>query len=239
MKNEIDQNRPAERIDLPYKGVAAIDAIGAGDVEAIERGVAYNDMGQLQAHMGVALGDVDGDGLFDVFITHLTEETHTLWQQGPRGMFRDTTSGAGLANPRWRGTGFGTFLGDFDHDGWLDLAVVNGRVSKASGFAAASSKDYWDAYVERNQLFANDGTGKFRDISLANQSFCAAPRVARGLAAGVLRPEDGALALLVTNVAGPARLYKNIVPDRGHWLLVRALVPCPPNPKVHRDAHGR
>jgi len=58
------------------------------------------------------------------------------------------------------------------------------------------------------------------------------------LAAGVLRPEDGALSLLVTNVAGPARLYKNIVRYRGHWLLVRPAVPCLTNSKAHRDAHG-
>src|SRR5207249_1518666 len=63
--------------------------------EALTRGVAYNGMGQAQANMGVALGDVDGDGLPDLFVTHLTEETHTLWVQGPRGLFRDRTTRAG------------------------------------------------------------------------------------------------------------------------------------------------
>jgi hypothetical protein len=206
--------------------------------EAVPRGAAFNVMGQTQANMGIAVADVDGDGLLDLFVTHLTEETHALWKQGPRGLFRDVTADAGLTKPRWRGTGFGTILGDFNHDGLLDLAVVNGRVSKALDQAPSASKDYWELYVERNQLFAGDGAGKFRDISLANRDFCAPPRVARGLAAGVLRPDDGALSLLVTNVAGPARLYKNIVRDRGHWLLVRPLVPCPANSKVHRDAHG-
>src|SRR5207249_4764591 len=33
--------------------------------EAVVRGVAYNGMGQAQAGMGIAVGDVDGDGLFD------------------------------------------------------------------------------------------------------------------------------------------------------------------------------
>ena len=54
--------------------------------------MAYNAMGQAQAGMGIAIGDVDGDGLFDLFVTHLTEETLTLWQQGPRGLFRDRTA---------------------------------------------------------------------------------------------------------------------------------------------------
>src|SRR6202011_4316809 len=76
--------------------------------EALARGVAYNGLGLPQGHMGVAVGAVKGDGLFDLFVTHLTEESHTLWRQHPRGVFRDRTAAAGLASPRWRGTGFGT-----------------------------------------------------------------------------------------------------------------------------------
>ena len=45
---------------------------------------------------------------------------------------------------------------------------------------------------------------------------------------------DGALDLLVTTVAGPARLYRNVAPDRGHWLLVRAVDPA----LGGRDAYG-
>src|SRR5436309_473236 len=42
--------------------------------EATQRGLAFNEMGDAESNRGVALGDVDGDGLFDLFITHLTEE---------------------------------------------------------------------------------------------------------------------------------------------------------------------
>jgi hypothetical protein len=62
---------------------------GTFQEEAVARGIAYDGMGQAPANMGVALGDVDGDGLFDIFVTHLTKETHTLWSQKPRGRFRD------------------------------------------------------------------------------------------------------------------------------------------------------
>jgi hypothetical protein len=202
--------------------------------EAVVRGLAVNRVGATEANMGIALGDVSGSDLFDVFITHLTAETHTLWVQGPRGRFEDRTSRAGLTRSAWRATGFGTVLGDFNHDGMLDLALVNGRVAKMD---LPPGKDplgpHWSRYAERNQLFANDGLGGFHDISLENPALCGRPNVARGLAYGDVNG-DGALDLLVTTVAGRARLYRNVAPKRGHWLLVRAVDPR----WGGRDAYG-
>jgi hypothetical protein len=200
--------------------------------EAVVRGLAFNGLGQTQANMGIAFGDVVGEGLFDVFVTHLTEETHTLWRQGPRGMFQDRTAAAGLASPRWRGTGFGTVLADFDHDGDLDLAVVNGRIERGPAAEPKTHGPFWSRYAQRNQLFVNVGRGKFRDISADNEPFSQTAAVSRGLACADLNG-DGALDLLVTTIAGPARLYRNVAPKRGHWLLVRAL-----DPALRRDAYG-
>ena len=200
--------------------------------EAIVRGVAYNGMSRAEAGMGVALGDVNGDELLDLFVTHLTEEKNTLWLQGPRGLFRDGTGQSGLSRTRWHGTGFGTVLGDFDHDGHLDLAVGNGRVSRAPVSANPQLGPHWGLYAERNQLFAGDGTGRFRDLSPHNPALCGTPNVARGLACGDI-DGDGALDLLVTTAAGRARLYRNVAPGRGHWLMVRALEPA-----LRRDAYG-
>jgi enediyne biosynthesis protein E4 len=199
--------------------------------EAVSRGIAYTSMGQAYAGMGVAVGDVDNDGLFDAYVTHLTSETNTLWKQGPRGQFRDGTRAAGLASTRWRGTGFGTLLADFDLNGSLDLAVVNGRVLRG-GPASNADLGFWETYAERNQLFANNGTGKFRDLSPANPAFCGGWNVGRGLA-WVDFDDDGAPDLLATNIGGRARLFRNVAANRGHWLKVRVL-----DPKHHRDAYG-
>jgi hypothetical protein len=200
--------------------------------EALQRGIALNVMGATQANMGVALGDVSGDGLFDVLVTHLSDETHTLWKQGPRGTFRDQTAGARLASPRYRGTGFGTVLADFDNDGSLDLAVVNGRVSRGHEVDVPGLEPFWRPYAERNQLFANEGKGHFRDISADNTAFCGTPAVSRGLAFGDIS-NRGAVDLLVTAVTGPVHLYRNAVPNRGHYLVVQAL-----DPQLKRDAYG-
>ncbi len=173
---------------------------------------------------------MDNDGLHDLYVTHLTSETNTLWKQGPRGQFRDRSTDWDLTATKWRGTGFGTLMADFDNDGSLDIAVANGRVAreqvlkKKPGLAA-----HWEPYGERNQLFANVG-GKFRDVSHNNPALCGYFTVARGLACGDI-DGDGAPDLLVNAIGERARLLKNVAPNRGHWVAVRAI-----DPRLNRDA---
>jgi hypothetical protein len=198
--------------------------------EALERGLAVNALGQAQAGMGIAVADVNGDGLLDVLVTHLTEETHTLWLQGPPGLFRDATAAGGLALAR--GTGFGAVLADFDCDGEPDLAIVNGRVARGKPSPAEGLDPFWHPYAERNLLLAGAGRGRFRDVSGSNPAMCGRPGVSRAVALGDL-DGDGALDLLVTTVAGRARLLRNVARPRGHWLAVRAL-----DPALKRDAYG-
>jgi hypothetical protein len=201
--------------------------------DALKSGIAIDAMGNAQAGMGVAVGDVENGGLFDVYVTHLAAERNTLWKQGPkRGNFRDQTARAGLLATEWRGTGFGTVMRDFDNDGWLDIAVVNGSVAQQTSATNPNLRDHLPYYAERNQIFRNDGKGIFRDISALNKPFCGTPDVTRGLASGILF-NDCAMDLVVTTVAGRARVFRNVAPDRGHWLVVRAL-----DPRLKRDAYG-
>jgi hypothetical protein len=203
--------------------------------EAPSRGVAYSMSGNAYAGMGVAIGDVSNRGMFDLYVTHLGHESNTLWKQGPkRGQFQDHSAQAGLLNTRWRGAGFGTLMADFDRDGFLDIALVNGRVSQV-GPAHGQELGFWSPYAERNQLLANDGQGKFRDISQANKAFCGHLNVARGLLC-LDFDDDGAPDLLVTSIGGRARLFRNVTRG-GHWLKVRTLQPTPDR-KAQRDAYG-
>ena len=164
--------------------------------EAISRGVAYAAMGKTYAGMGIAVGDVFNEGMLDLYVTHLNLETHTLWKQGPRGRFHDQTVESGLTATHWRSTGFGTLMADFDLKGSVDIAVVNGRVYRG-GPAKDTDLGFWETYAERNQLFANDGSGKFRDVSLNNKAFCGHWNVARGLVCDDFTG-NGAPALLAT-----------------------------------------
>src|ERR1043166_1171338 len=174
--------------------------------DALLAGAAVNRTGQAEAGMGVDAGDVDGNGTEDIFVTHLMDETNTLFVNLGEGLFEDRTREAGLGMPGRRFTGFGTLLFDYDNDGWLDLFVANGAVQLPLG--------------QPNQLFRNTGKGSFVEtIAEAGPEFPLL-EVSRGVAAGDV-DNDGDTDLLVTDNNGPARLLLNHVGNRNHWIGLR------------------
>jgi hypothetical protein len=146
-------------------------------------------------------------------------------------LFKDGTIDAGLARAK-RSTGFGTALADFDLDGDLDLAYVNGRVFAGPPVDNERLPAFWRPYAEKGALLENIGQGKFQSIAADNPNFCGTAEVARSLCTGDI-DNDGDVDMLVTTTAGPARLFRNVAPRKGQWLLVRAV-----DPALHRDAYG-
>ena len=200
--------------------------------QAIIMGAALNSFGRPEASMGVALGDVDGDGDFDMFMTHLVNQTNTLYLNDGTWGFEDVTSARGLGASSIEYTGFGTAFVDLDHDGDLDLAIVNGRVDQNPPHANAKLGDYWNLYAEPNFLMENDGNGKFTDISNQGGRFTSVVEISRGLVLGDI-DGDGDFDFLVSNTAGRARLFRNDAPRKGRYLMVRAY-----DPALKRNAHG-
>src|SRR5262249_54481155 len=109
---------------------------------------------------------------------------------------------------------------------------VNGRVSRGGPAGNEALGPHWNEYAERNQLFANEGAGRFRDVSLQNEAFCGTPLVSRGLAVGDV-DNDGALDLLVTTARGPPRLCPSRAREGGRWALVRG-----GGPALRRGGYG-
>jgi hypothetical protein len=171
--------------------------------DALLAGASVNRNGQAEAGMGVDVGDFDGNGTDDIFVTHLMDETNTLYVNLGKALFEDRTREAGLGLPGRRFTGFGTVFFDYDNDSWLDLFVANGAVQLT--------------LAQPNQLFRNTGKGSFVEVIAPEFSQL---EVSRGVAVGDV-DNDGRPDLLIANNNGPARLLLNDVGNRNHWLGLR------------------
>src|SRR4029079_8558412 len=146
-----------------------------------------------------------------------------LWTQNSRGSYQDRTVKAGVSSAR--GTGFGAALFDLDCDGDLSLAIARGRISRRADSNASPDQKFWEPYSESNHLLLNDGSGNFSDVSSSAGDMTSPPAVARGLAVGDL-DNDGRLDMVITNIAEPPRILRNMVRNDNHWLLLRAVDPA-------------
>jgi hypothetical protein len=189
--------------------------------DALLRGVAYNVRGEAEAGMGIVAADLDGNGTVDFFVTHLDGETNTLFRNlGGAAGFEDASAHSGLGPPSRPFTGFGTVALDLGMDGDLDVLVANGRVR--GGFEeTGKAADDWTRLAEVNLLHVNAGDGTFVRDETHAPDFTQPREVSRGLATGDI-DGDGDLDVLLGNIGGPARLYRNDSPRAGHWLRVDA-----------------
>lgn len=185
--------------------------------EALLAGAAVNRDGKTEAGMGVDAGDFDGNGTDDIFITHLMDETNTLFTNLGNAVFEDRTRESGLGMPGRRFTGFGTMFFDYDNDSWLDLLVVNGAVQLLP--ALVLKRDPFPL-GQPKQLFRNTGKGGFLEIVDDVGSNFSVIEVSRGAAFGDI-DNDGDTDVVVTNNNGPARLLLNTVGSRNRWLGLR------------------
>ena len=91
-------------------------------------GTATNGEGSMQATMGIAIGDVNGDSLPDILTTNFSSDTNTLHVNSGIGFFDDRTNQFGLGLMSRMLLGWTCAFQDFDSDGFDDLVILNGHV---------------------------------------------------------------------------------------------------------------
>ncbi|MGH9625719.1 MAG: CRTAC1 family protein, partial [Bryobacteraceae bacterium] len=175
-------------------------------------GVAYNYDGELQAGMGVAVGDYDEDGLLDIAKTNFSGDFPSLFHNDGGKFFTDVVRQAGLDKHQY--LGWGIAFVDVDNDGWPDLVLANGHV-----YPEVEGMHLGDKYLQPTLLYRNLGNGKFADVTRQAGPAFQAVRPARGLAVGDI-DGDGQPEIVIVNMNSTPSLLKNKGPH-GHWLNLK------------------
>lgn len=168
---------------------------------ALEAGCAYNEDGNAQAGMGVAVGDYNGDGLLDIFKTHFSDDLPALYRNSGRDFFTDASRVAGFEHTRY--VEWGTGFADFDNDGWPDIMIATGSVYP-------EVEKVYKEYPHRSTrlVYQNLGNGRFRDVTTQTGSGVLSPKSSRGCAFGDF-DNDGDVDVLVMNMNEPPLLLRN------------------------------
>jgi hypothetical protein len=180
-------------------------------------GTSLNLFGQPQAGMGVAVGDYDANGLFDIYVTNFADDTNTLYQNLGAWTFSDVTARSGAASASRPHVGWGTGFADFDNDGWLDLFVANGHVYPDVDQLKGISR-----HLQPKELYRNLGNGRFAEISGRLAGNLSTPRPSRGAAFGDY-DNDGDIDVLVVNSNSRPSLYRNDSSNRNAWIGFRLI----------------
>ena len=172
--------------------------------------------------MGLAVGDYDNDGDFDLYMTDIGD-SEFLENQGD-GTFvnitRETGTGRGTlpaGGDSALSVGWGALFADLDNDGFLDLYYVAGLLD--IGLPGHPRH-------QPNALFLNLGDGTFADVSL--QTGADDPGLGREAVAADLN-NDGLLDIFLLNIGEidgdpmATRLFRNVSDATGNWLIVKTI----------------
>ncbi len=184
--------------------------------------------------MGLTVGDYDGDGRPDVFVSSIYDPKpcpvgecahgssgNRLYRSLGQHRFADATSSAGVRNGGW---GWGAAFVDAANAGRLDLLMTSGVDFPWEPTA--------QAYRDGGMFFwRNQGNGTF-SANVASADGLTAPGPGKGLAL-LDYDHDGRMDVIVVRDGRAPVLYRNVTSSPGHWLGVRLV-----GSRSNRDALG-
>lgn len=181
---------------------------------ALIAGVAYSGEGVEQGCMGAALGDYNGNGRPDIFVTNFADEANALYDNEGGGFFTDVAFSSGIGRADRRLVAWGTGFFDGDNDGDLDLFVANGHTYPEADMPLLDS-----SYEQINSLFENSG-GQFVEVTDRAGPGLAVRGVSRG-ASFADYDADGDVDIFVLNLNALPTLLRNDSNQKHHYLQVK------------------
>jgi hypothetical protein len=217
--------------------------------------------------MGCDFGDINGDGLFDIYVSNIATkfgltESHFLWQstgdldqmkQGLAPYFQNSEK-LGLSRSGW---GWDCRLADFDTDGTLEaiqaVGFIKGNINRWPELQALGTSNdriihnprFWPNFKpgadlsghDINPFFVRSTDGRYYDVA-AEVGFTE-PMVSKGIALADV-DGDGRLDFVFANQWEPSFFFHNESPNPGAFLGLHLLLPlsdAPPISLTERAGH--
>lgn len=170
-------------------------------------GVSLPADGKAISAMGTDFRDYDNDGLPDIHVTALNNETFPLFRNTGKGEFTDATHSSKMGQLSVKYSGWSNAIADLDNDGWKDIFTANSHVNdRIEAFEPS-------VYKQPNTVFRNK-SGQFTAETFGP------PRAYRGGTVADL-DGDGRLDIITSALGENASVWRNHSGAASHWLVIR------------------
>ena len=169
-------------------------------------GTAFSQAGEATVSMSVDFADYNGDGLLDLFVSD--DSYCSLYENMGNGVFTDKANPSGISSQAAQFVGWSSSFLDYDNDGDVDIYKTNGALKHL--------------YGHEDQLFQNEGEGKFRDVSLELGEYFKQAYVGRGSCIGDY-DNDGDLDIFIVNLNSRSMFLRNNKGNQNNWLTINLI----------------
>jgi hypothetical protein len=169
----------------------------------IMTGLAFNQMGEGTISMAVDFADFNNDGLMDLFVSD--DAYCALYENQGDGLFTESSYNSGIAVATAQHVGWASCFVDYDNDGDKDIFKVNGELKHL--------------YGQEDQLFENQGNGKFIDVSIDRGEYFKEEFVGRGACFGDY-DNDGDIDAYIVNLNDQGTMLRNDHGNEDNWILL-------------------
>ncbi len=169
-------------------------------------GVAFNQVGEGTISMAVDFADFNGDGLIDLFVSD--DAYCSLYENRGDGLFTEMSYNSGIAVATAQHVGWASCFIDYDNDGDKDIFKINGELKHL--------------YGQEDQLFENQGQGKFEDVSVERGAYFKEALVGRGACFGDY-DNDGDLDAYIVNLNDRGVFLRNDQGNNKNWLQIKLI----------------